>query len=417
MSSRNRSLIRNRALAWLTAMSIFPIAAVAGPVFTVNTTTTGDQRAPDVASDINGHYVITWQGPDGDGDGIFARRYAADGSPIGTEFAVNTRAAGEQTAPNVAFDASGRFAISYTSTAADGRAWLEIRRYTAAGVAIDPAPRRVPVSFTRHELAIDSSGIAIFAGLFEGTDGRAAVRFRRFRFDGVAVGPEVEVEDVNPFFRRPPPGVCTTDDGAFALVYTRAGGEGDLRLKRYASNGELQGTTAFGWRSDGTSDPARIACLSGGGYVSAHTRSDLGSLLQAGVVITRFDDSGTVLGDFEVDDTIDLPGMGNTANASSPALAADPAGGFAVVWTHLVITRGDDENPEAFDTRLKGRRYAASGAPTSTILRIDTPAPPSRATAPSLALSARNSVATWFEGEVTPVGALSALDVLARQLP
>lgn len=417
MPSRTHSPIRTRAKIWLAAAALLPIAAVAGPVFTVNTTTAGDQLAPDIASDGNGHYVITWQGPDGNGSGVFARRYAADGSPLGAEFAVNTSTAGEQTAPNVAFDASGRFAISYTSTAADGRARLEIRRYTAAGVAMDPVPRPVPVSFTRHELAIDGSGIAIFAGLFEGPDGRTAVRFRRFSFDGVAVGPEVAVEDVNPFFRRPAPGVCTTADGAFALVYTLAGGEGDLRLKRYASTGELRSTTAFGWRSDGTPDPVRLACLSSGGYVSAHTRSDLGSLLQAGVVITRFDGDGSVLGDFEVDDTIDLPGMGNTANASSPALAADPAGGFAVVWSHLVITRGDDENPEAFDTRLKGRRYAASGSPASTILRIDTPAPPSRASAPALALSSRNSVATWFEGEVTPVGALSALDVMARQLP
>ena len=40
----------------------------------------------------DGGYVTTWtsEGQDGDGNGVYARRFGANGSPSGSEFLVNT---------------------------------------------------------------------------------------------------------------------------------------------------------------------------------------------------------------------------------------------------------------------------------------------------------------------------------------
>ena len=65
-----------------------------GLEFAVNTFLDGYQGEPDVAADGQGNFIIVWQSweQDGDGFGIFARRYSADGVPEGIEFQVNTTA-------------------------------------------------------------------------------------------------------------------------------------------------------------------------------------------------------------------------------------------------------------------------------------------------------------------------------------
>ena len=75
-----------------------------GTEFLVNTYTTGDQWVPTVASDPTGNFVVTWtsQDQDGNGEGIFAQRYAANGSPLGTEFQVNSTTANDQAYSSVA---------------------------------------------------------------------------------------------------------------------------------------------------------------------------------------------------------------------------------------------------------------------------------------------------------------------------
>lgn len=53
--------------------------APVGPQFIVNSALTSDHRQPDVASDRHGNFVVVWYASDGDGRGVFERRYAAAG--------------------------------------------------------------------------------------------------------------------------------------------------------------------------------------------------------------------------------------------------------------------------------------------------------------------------------------------------
>src|SRR5262245_60872936 len=107
------------------------LAQKVGPEFQINTYTTGPQgggfgKAAQVASDANGNFVVVWTdgdyygGQDGSQTGIFARRYASDGTPVSDEFQVNTFSTGEQTVPDIASDASGNFIVVWASEPQDG---------------------------------------------------------------------------------------------------------------------------------------------------------------------------------------------------------------------------------------------------------------------------------------------------------
>jgi hypothetical protein len=114
-----------------------------GAEFLVNTYTTGTQDGPAVAVRDDGSFVIAWGGlADAgglDAAGVFARRFEADGTPVGAEFQVNTFTTSTQNNPSVAIDDGGRVLISWTSYLQDGdEGGIYARRYDAAGAPLGP---------------------------------------------------------------------------------------------------------------------------------------------------------------------------------------------------------------------------------------------------------------------------------------
>lgn len=108
-----------------------------GNEFQVNSITTGDQRYPAVALSSIGTFVITWQGPDQDLDGVFARRFGGDGLPVGPEFQVNSTTSNDQARPKVAADAVGNFAIAWESNGQDsGTTGIYARRFSFNGTPL-----------------------------------------------------------------------------------------------------------------------------------------------------------------------------------------------------------------------------------------------------------------------------------------
>jgi hypothetical protein len=98
----------------------------------VNSYRERDQTQPVIAMDPHGDTIVVWQsfGQDGSEWGIYAQRYARDGSAMGSEFRVNTTTQGSQTDPSVAIDAAGNFVIAWRS---DDQTSLLAQRFTANG--------------------------------------------------------------------------------------------------------------------------------------------------------------------------------------------------------------------------------------------------------------------------------------------
>ena len=113
-------------------------AAVGGEV-RVNTTTTGDQTVPAVDGFSDGGYVISWTSAaqDGSGLGVYAQRFDANGVAVGSETRVNTYTTSDQVMPSVAVLADDSYVISWYSTGQDGSGLgVYAQRYDASGTAL-----------------------------------------------------------------------------------------------------------------------------------------------------------------------------------------------------------------------------------------------------------------------------------------
>jgi len=88
----------------------------------VNTYITGDQRFPQITTLSDGGWVITWRsfGQDGDGYGIYAQAYNADGTTQGAEIQVNTYITSQQDAPQITALGDGGWVITWESSGQDG---------------------------------------------------------------------------------------------------------------------------------------------------------------------------------------------------------------------------------------------------------------------------------------------------------
>ncbi|MCU0876870.1 MAG: GEVED domain-containing protein [Pirellulaceae bacterium] len=164
-----------------------------GARFLVNENITlGNQGAPAVARSPGGEFVVAWQSEveeDGSYD-IFARRYNADGTTAGDIFLVNTTTTGDQKAPAVAMGLDGRFVIVWQSTSVDGSTDILAQRYLPGGgadgvefrvnneTALDQYDPSISMNASGHpaadpETQDDDTEKSIFVQWF-GTDGQPA---------------------------------------------------------------------------------------------------------------------------------------------------------------------------------------------------------------------------------------------------
>ncbi|WP_428937667.1 calcium-binding protein [Fontivita pretiosa] len=113
--------------------------AAVGAEFLINTTTAGNQNAPDVAMADDHRFIVTWHdwnATDGDGVGVFAQRYDTNGNPQGAEQLVNTTTTADQGSPTIDItpDAS-QYVIAWDSSASGGDFEIFFQRYDGSGAA------------------------------------------------------------------------------------------------------------------------------------------------------------------------------------------------------------------------------------------------------------------------------------------
>jgi hypothetical protein len=117
-----------------------------GSEFLVNTFTTSVQKAPSVAMDSNGDFIIAWSGFGDFGDdnyGIFAKRYDSQGEVL-SEFQVNSNPTYFQFQPSVAMNGEGDFVVSWSSNQDGVNSYgIVAQRYDSAGY---PAGDEFPVN-------------------------------------------------------------------------------------------------------------------------------------------------------------------------------------------------------------------------------------------------------------------------------
>ncbi len=194
-----------------------------GPVFPVHEDRFGDQLWPQVAADERGNFVVVWQGPDGDGVGVFAQRFDRTGRRLGHAIRTSRSAAGFQISPDVAMNADGSFLVVWNDCPRHDRCpSLRVGRFSAGGKRRGqeleiPVPAGGGSNPPRAQIAIEPEGFAV--GWTERTIGHQCVnsdvRVRHFTTSGRPAGEPFHLDDT---------GNCDTPGWSLAaLVTDRAG--------------------------------------------------------------------------------------------------------------------------------------------------------------------------------------------------
>ncbi|HEY9814908.1 MAG TPA: Calx-beta domain-containing protein, partial [Candidatus Obscuribacterales bacterium] len=88
----------------------------------VNTFIPNAQNSPAIAVDNFGNFVVVWDSEDQDQseEGIYARRFQADGTPLSEELLVNTTTLDSQYNPDIAMRPNGDFVVTWTGDSNNG---------------------------------------------------------------------------------------------------------------------------------------------------------------------------------------------------------------------------------------------------------------------------------------------------------
>ena len=101
--------------------------------FRVNSTVAGNQAHAKIAMNADGRFVVVWDTDDAD---VFAQIFDPAGNRVGTEFRVNASLTGTQQLPDVIMDDAGNFVVTWNGSGLDDANGVFARRFDANGAAL-----------------------------------------------------------------------------------------------------------------------------------------------------------------------------------------------------------------------------------------------------------------------------------------
>jgi len=318
-------------------------------------TQTLDHSSNPIARTSDGGFVIVWSGDDQDGDklGVFAQRFAADGTPQGGEFQVNETTAKDQLRPSVSVAADDTLVFVWESVAQDGsQSGVFGRRFAMDGTPLSGEFLVNATTAGKQELPAlvhlaDGTFVAVWGG--QGTGDNRGVFGRQFAADGTPLTVEFRVNSTITA-KQKQPAVAATTDGGFVVVWSSWGSKdaSDVFARRFDAacspvGDEFQVNT---FTQSHQQDATVVAGPQGDFLVLWQSRHNDGS--GRGVFARRYDGQGQPAGDeFQVNTSTE-------GQQQDPAATFDSQGGFLVTWSG----EGTDDSSGVF-----ARKYNAAGVP------------------------------------------------------
>ncbi len=344
---------------------IILVMAATGPVaaeFQVNTETTYNQTDAAVAMAENGSFVVAWSSykQDGDSGGVFARLFDPNCRPLGEEFQVNTRIAGNQTDPAVAMDPLGNFVVAWHGPG-ESRTDIFARRFDPSGVAWGPEFRVNALTEGTQQgarVAMGPAGAFVIAwetrvSTLEGDAWTVAAR--PYDPNGRAITGELRpAQQRNCRY----PDVASDSRGGFVIVWLSDESTKSICARLYGPGGSTSGepfeanNIAFGSQCR----PAVAADYAGNFVVAWDGHPDLASLDDIHARLFKYD--GTALGgQFRVNSI-------TTLAQERPRVAMTGQGQFVVVWHGRSGVQANAKDVFA-------RRFSGMGTPASPEIRLN----------------------------------------------
>lgn len=337
----------------------------------VNTWVRDYQGDPAIAALAGGGWIVAWTSyaQDGDGMGVYAQRFGADGRPLDSEFRVNAVVAGDQQDVALASLAGGGFVAVWRSGTPGVSSQVIARRFADDGAplgdefAVDPG-------FVGYQwaAAVAARADGGFTVAWETMAfGQSHLVARSFSANGTALGSVFQV-DAN---ARPeigpgaPPSLAPLPGSGVAVVWQSDPLDGDgaqTVIRLFGANGAALGPEGtLGGRAFGAQWSPQAAALASGQMVVAwNAIGEPGTGAGRGIFAQRLDASGAPLGpafrvsEPSVDPSFDPYG--------EPVVAALAGGGFVVAWLGAAADTVD----------VLARRFAADGSALGAPFLVNT---------------------------------------------
>ncbi len=287
----------------------------------VNATVTDEQNMARVVSDAAGNFVVTWTSNQQDGDttGVYVRRFDASGIALSGEIAVNTTTTGEQRNSVIAMDrSSGNFVVVWEGEGSGDGDGIFFRRFAADGSALDANERRVNTSDSGTEgnaaVAMDTSGRFVVA-----FDVNNKMYFQRFDATGATQGGRTQVDNIAS--NSTGAAIAMDAAGNFTLVYREQNTFTGVWGRGYMSDGTQRYSWFYAASGDATSPS--IAMAGDGSFVLTFQKTG-----PAGIEVyaQKFNANSSANGSaFIVNETA-------SGDQTEPSIALFSADRFAVVW-------------------------------------------------------------------------------------
>jgi hypothetical protein len=338
--------------------------------FQVNTTTAGVQNAPAMASLEDGGYVIAWHTDEPGANGIFVRRFAADGTPDGAQTRIDEPMAGRRVSvAKVTGLEGGGYAVAWQSRTPDFDQWaVHVRHVRADGSLAPVHDDAVRLFHTYEVVSLAGGGYALLLqGPTTTVVGDQHLRMERFAANDALLDSQlVEAGAVIQSSVH----AAVLADGRRVVSWVRddgaIGGTVGLFFRFMSADGTLDPVAHAGGASDASAAYVPAALRDGGFAIAGTFTNQAGS--QQAVLVQRYAADGTPVGDrIRVDDEADVAALGTACTTSdkggihpcpfplqlNAAIAGTDEGGFVVAWQ-----TPDRQRPGRF---VYARRFDAAG--------------------------------------------------------
>ncbi len=302
-----------------------------GSEFQINTTTSGNQKEASVATDAAGNFVVVWYGPGISEEDIFGRQFDPNGQPLGDQFGVNSHTESRQRVPKVAMNAAGAFAVVWESDKLEAKPYewvVSCQLYDSNGLAIGQEFEANLLPGCRNpDVAMDDNGN--FAIVWMQDRSSNSIMARLYNADGTAKSDPFEASTVG-FSSLTSPSIAIDWSGGFVVAWDgdpKRASDDDIHARCYTFDAVAAGEQfVVNTTLTGTQQNPRVTMNDQGEFVIVWDSKVDPDINERNIFGQRYDSLGSPIGDeFQVN-THALD------DQKYPAVAMKENGEFLTVW-------------------------------------------------------------------------------------